>query len=379
MDHGTRIKRLIFRMAGLAAGLIAAVLLTEAAFRLSKPLTSIYSPAGKTFEAVYEPNSDYVYGLKPDTVYKHYSYYGDFVATYRINSEALRADREYGQRKPESTKRVLMIGDSYCFGRGVENSDTCAAVLERLFNENHQKAEVLNSGVLGYSTDNEYLYLKRRGVLFDPDVVVLMLFPRNDVMDMQYHDWTADRDGLPARILDRSYAVDSYHHLVNIAKGKKALNPTRLKKFIRDNFYLYAFISEYRYYFKDRWNLLKIYFKNPFKKEDINPAAPAFDIEKAGRDERDMLARMRLLLDGIKDVTERAGAKLLVVLIPDSAYDDYLLKFIKSRGVDVIDIRESAKNDNVKNLYLPRDMHWSKTGNAYVAGLIYDRIEDKLF
>lgn len=371
-----RVKLLIFKIACLSAAFVMAVVVTEMALRLSKRLTNVYYPAGKTFEAIYKPNSDYVYGLKPDTVYKHCSYYGDFVATYRINSEGLRADRVYGYKKPDGTKRVLMLGDSYCFGRGVENNETCAFMLEKLFNGNRQKVEVLNSGVLGYSTDNEYLYLKRKGLLFSPDIVVLMLFPRNDVMDMLYHDWITDERGLPLRISDRFYSVDTRGHLVDISKGKKNLNPSWIKTFVRDNSYLYVFISEYRTYFYSRWSMLKGYLAALFgKREQPSTPVETFNIEKAGPDERTMLARMSLLLDGMKDTVIESGAKFLVVLIPDSNYDGYLLELIKSRGIDVIDIRECAKRDNIRSLYLPRDMHWSKSGNAYVAGLIYDKLK----
>src|SRR4029079_4452739 len=68
---------------------------------------------------------DVVYELKPgvDTCF-----YGARTAT---NTEGLRAPRSYTRPKPAGTWRVVLLGDSYAFGRGVEIADTFGARLER--------------------------------------------------------------------------------------------------------------------------------------------------------------------------------------------------------------------------------------------------------
>ena len=106
------IRLILFRFVSLVIAMSVAVLFIELVLICSKPLTRIYCPAGKMFESLYVPDTEYVYGLKPDTVYAHFSYYGDFVAKYRINSEGLRADRNYGFQKPDGVKRILILGDS---------------------------------------------------------------------------------------------------------------------------------------------------------------------------------------------------------------------------------------------------------------------------
>lgn len=105
-----------------------------------------------------------------------------------INSQGMR-DREHPVQKPPGTRRILVVGDSYAWGYGVGNEQTFAARLEERLNSN-APWEVLNSGVSGWGTDQQYLYLTEEGFRYAPDVVVLALFlvndPRNNISSMQY-------------------------------------------------------------------------------------------------------------------------------------------------------------------------------------------------
>lgn len=376
----SRSKLFLFKVLSLTVAFCIALLSAEAMLRIAKPFTRIYYPAGKTFEAMYKADDDYVYGLKPDTRIKHCSYYGDFVSTYNINSEGLRGRLNYGYDKPAGARRILVVGDSYTFGRGVEDDETCAAVLESLLKAEGKNAEVVNLGVPGYSTDNEYLHLKKKGVLFDPDMIILMAFPRNDVMDMRYHDWVTDDKGLPIRITDRSYAVDDADHLVNVLDGRGKLKTSPVKEFLRNNSYIYTFLSEYRNYPRIARAMIGRYFRKQPDAGTVGTSAASaavFDYGKVSAEERAMLSRTSLLLDAIKGIADEKKTKFLLVVIPDSQYDAYLMDFAISRGMDFVDIAGSAAKDGVKGLCLPRDMHWSRSGNAYVADLIFKKIKDE--
>src|SRR5262249_27037975 len=86
-----------------------------------------------------------------------------------INSERLRAARDYGHQKPPSTLRLAVFGDSFAFGMDVGDDDTFAAQLEHQMDH----SEVLNFGVLGYGMDQVLLRFRAEGVQFHPDIVVL--------------------------------------------------------------------------------------------------------------------------------------------------------------------------------------------------------------
>ena len=96
-----------------------------------------------------------------------------------VNSVGLR-DRERTRGKPAGLRRVLFVGDSMVFGTGIEMGARCSDRLESLLGPG---VEVLNAGVGGWGTDQEYLWLCDRGFDFHPDVVVLGLCVANDILN----------------------------------------------------------------------------------------------------------------------------------------------------------------------------------------------------
>lgn len=92
-----------------------------------------------------------------------------------INSKGLR-DREYPHQKPAGTKRILVLGDSYTWGYGVGNTEIYTEVLERMLANESSPYEVINAGVSGWGTDQQYLFLVREGLKYSPDLVIVSHF-----------------------------------------------------------------------------------------------------------------------------------------------------------------------------------------------------------
>lgn len=107
----------------------------------------------------------------------------------RINSLGLRGG-EVSRAKPPGVSRVLVTGDSYVFGVGVDESNLMTSHLERLLNASGgSRWEVLNLGVRGYSTDQEYLLFEELGLRLGPDIVVLVMCDNDfdwNVVDFVY-------------------------------------------------------------------------------------------------------------------------------------------------------------------------------------------------
>ena len=95
--------------------------------------------------------------------------------TVQLNSLGLRDDEPEERREKQGT-RILLLGDSFVFGYGVEGSECLGAQLEAMT----PGIEAVNLGVSGYSTDQELLLLQRLGPSYDPDIVVLV-FVYNDL------------------------------------------------------------------------------------------------------------------------------------------------------------------------------------------------------
>lgn len=97
----------------------------------------------------------------------------EWKVSYTINSLGFR-DREYSVKKPDGVFRILMLGDSYTEGYGVEASESFSKQLESMLNSGRSRNyEVINTGVGSYSPIIEYLVLKHKGLDLQPDMVIL--------------------------------------------------------------------------------------------------------------------------------------------------------------------------------------------------------------
>jgi hypothetical protein len=102
--------------------------------------------------------------------------------TYRTNTHGFRGP-ETTRPKPNGVFRIIGLGDSFTFGRGVRHADTYLSVLERKLGQRPVdlefevlKFEVLNFGVTGYDTRDEVTLLTHWASSFEPDLVLICLF-----------------------------------------------------------------------------------------------------------------------------------------------------------------------------------------------------------
>lgn len=106
------------------------------------------------------------------------------LTTIEINSDGFR-DREYSLEKPNNTKRIIALGDSFTFPLGVNVSDGWPKVLEKLLNSNQKTSltyEVLDMGVIKYDMREYVEMYKAKGIKYNPDVIIVG-YVGNDVND----------------------------------------------------------------------------------------------------------------------------------------------------------------------------------------------------
>lgn len=105
-----------------------------------------------------------------------------------INSEGFR-DREISSRKPPSVFRIVCLGDSWTFGMNVSQDQAYPQRLSAALQQQFPRAtfEVLNRGVLGYSSYQGAQLLRNRILDLDPDVVVIG-YAMNDSKVVGYRD-----------------------------------------------------------------------------------------------------------------------------------------------------------------------------------------------
>jgi lysophospholipase L1-like esterase len=123
--------------------------------------------------------------------------------------------------KPPDERRILAIGDSFCFGLWCDEDETVVGRLAALANQAEQAAggsthwRAINCGVPGYHTGQQYLALIQDGLALEPDLV-LLYFNSNDILadgffyDDELHALYSDAMPFPSRWRRRLWASHLY-------------------------------------------------------------------------------------------------------------------------------------------------------------------------
>ncbi len=110
----------------------------------------------------------------------------EYNISFRTNSMGLRNVEIGGKKKP----RILMLGDSFTAGGGVNGDETFSWLLERKLNG----VEVINAGVDSYSPILEYNRLEKELIHLAPDLIILN-YDMGDIQDDYYYEQSAEFDG----------------------------------------------------------------------------------------------------------------------------------------------------------------------------------------
>lgn len=100
---------------------------------------------------------------------------------------------------PKRGTRILLLGDSFTMGYGVERPQIFADLLEAAL-----QVEVVNAGTGGYEIVHQVAVLAEHAATLDPDLVLYVLYLGNDLA--QNDEWERAADGR-LRSLVRDYPV----------------------------------------------------------------------------------------------------------------------------------------------------------------------------
>jgi len=124
------------------------------------------------------PHPKYGWILEPGASYANQMPETTVRVTY--NTEGWR-DLERSFENPQGKLRVLVLGDSFMEGYSVDLEDAFHRHLERLLRGRNIDVEVINLGVGGYGTLQEYLVYHDVGRRYRPDLVLLGFLTFNDL------------------------------------------------------------------------------------------------------------------------------------------------------------------------------------------------------
>lgn len=120
---------------------------------------------------MYQQFEPYGYRLWPSRTTK-YNYPKDNPRTLTVvsNKAGFRSSREFDE--PDKRMRVMVAGDSFVFGEGVEESERFTNVLEAM----QPTWRVDNLGMTGYGPDLMLRALEEVGLKSNPEIVVLSMY-----------------------------------------------------------------------------------------------------------------------------------------------------------------------------------------------------------
>ncbi len=308
----------------------------------------------------------------------------DSTTHIKINSKGLR-DKSYGYKKPEGIMRIVVLGDSFTWGYGVEDKERYTEILEDGLLENIQ---VINMGVTGYGTDQEFHTLKNEGVKYNPDLVIIAFQIGTDISDNTHTvRYTYPKSMF---VLDNNNKLT----LTNVPVPQKEEWLKREEIENNDNVTLFlsfrGFMAHHSHayvFIADRIvstpKLLNLFKKIGIAdKETRSRRAYGFDHYNWNL--------TRAILTEIDAVAKTNNAKTFIVIVPtreqvnknfDSELTGALVDLGKENNITVLDcLPEFRKNaENGEELYFKNDGHWNANGHRLAAELIYDKlIEEQL-
>jgi len=94
----------------------------------------------------------------------------------------------YGIRNKEITHDtsespiILVLGDSFIWGHGLHEESLVTTKIENILKKKYSESTVINTGICGYDTRDEYYQLKKLYPVYSPDHVILFFFT-NDIIE----------------------------------------------------------------------------------------------------------------------------------------------------------------------------------------------------
>jgi len=320
-----------------------------------------------------------------------------FDVRVRCNSRGLR-DEEIPFTKPPGTTRVVVLGDSFMWGYGVENHETFASQLEQRL----PHTETVNLGANGYSTVQELIRFETEGLRYDPDWTILA-FTWNDLEG----DFDEKEGGRPIVGSTEGGVLRIDNRPVRKhwkAPAKQWLrHRSRLFGFVEYSLELFKAVRKERRLTQER-------AAKGLQEETGSGAEPAAPKHVLGTMEFSSLDRYgppspeidlaweatRLLHKRIKELTEANGGRMLVIAIAsqdvmdaekfhdrfgDNRQIDWnrpsqrLADICASLGIEFSDLNPVFRQTPDPNrLFLKRNAHWSNEGHALAARIVADKI-----
>ncbi len=340
--------------------------------------------------------------LEPDSRYTNENWEFSVQVTY--NSKGWR-DVEHNYKKPESVFRIVVLGDSFMEAYSVEFEESFARRLEGFLKDSgRRRVEVINLGVGGYGTLQEYLAFAEEGIRYRPDLVLVGFYVANDVQNNSFDLESQVSGGIKVRsrpFLEPGGPDDWEITLVDYDGARQRYAQEKME---REN--------ELEAFWRERSAILLL-LEETLERQGVggdgSQALPAgSDVwVHACAESPEYTAGWAItgrILARLKRDVEAAGAELVVFTVPawqevDPGYmnrvlkatghpEDYCLPqapgydrlagLLAGQGIVYVDLRpafQEAEGQADRELFRWSDRHWNAEGNFLAAWEVYRTLD----
>lgn len=372
------------------AHLVVSIIAVVIALTMVEVLIRIYEEEKYDFSACQSLDRDFHHVMIANSVCRFKTEEWDVM--YKINSLGLR-DEEALIEKTDRF-RILLLGDSFAQGYGVEAEESFGEVLESLLNQSDTAHyEVINAGVFGYSPLTEYLYLRQVGIKFDPDMVILAVSLTDFFEDRQrFSELKLSNPGMDDQQIKKLISDGKAQFVWTTSSVSKSRELVfKLKRFLRKNVKTYEIVADY-------WGKEDIVQQDVIHQGDIDRDILALvrgdkiddsDWEKLWELPTEHIFLMKRFLDD-------EGIALVVVAIPDAFlvsdrewpgrkslgvarefsdprgdWQKELSRRLTKQSILFIDLLDDFRQSGVYPLFFSVDGHFRASGHRLAASIIY--------
>lgn len=311
-------------------------------------------------------------------------------------------DRDYDLKKPQGFYRILILSDSFNWAGGRKGNYT--QLLEDKFETYYgtHKVDIINAGYPMTHTAEQLELLKKFGLMYNPDLVVLGFFAGNDFLNASPYRKRIVLNGLYIDIDKRKWEDCSFLGIPIVPKS-------RLLLFLKQKFMIIRETINAR---RDS--------KKDSKKSSIGDRekgtyseATFLNIERSRIDICSIDAykkgkyreNLNFILNSISEMAnllEERKIDFLVAIYPDEFQvndkmrekviskfnlngvfewelpQNILKEYLNSRGIPFIDFLDDfRKKGKYQSLYKLRDTHWNELGNSLASDILFDYLVSK--
>jgi lysophospholipase L1-like esterase len=304
---------------------------------------------------------------------------------YYVNSLGYRdGSCRVVRHRTDAQARVLVLGDSFTEGLGVDNAATFASSLESRFAAAGRRVEVLNGGVMSYFPELYYRKLMQflnSGYVTDVVVVMMDITDVNDA-SRNYGPW----GGFSPEEL-RQEEVGSYARI-----GRAAVSyyedwewKTAYPRALRVLRNLPELVRTAR---DDPW-------KNVLKEWDLGPTTPHAGAGQWTEDKyfhedwvQVGIKRCQEQIIKIRDVCGTNGLRMALAIYPHPAQlnsprrpsrqQEIFGEWCRAQHIVLFDLYPGfQRQKSWREFFLRGDTHWNERGHGLIAELLYEHLAER--